>query len=266
MGPAGFPRRVFPVEEDPVLFETATRKRILIVDDDPAILGALSLALEDEYDIQTCRDGANALSLLPLLQPDLILLDLKMKGLDGILTLHAIRRAYLTLPVIIVTGWSTKEWAERAADLGVSGYLKKPLDMDQLARRLAEVLRTNDQTPPAPPASLGLSNEFVRPVVRRAVLYLHRNFSRKVTLREVAAAADVTPFHLCRVFRLEVGRTPMAYLKELRIERAKTLLRSGATPVSAIASHLGFTYPHHFSRVFKARTGSTPAQFRSVRS
>lgn len=249
-----------------MLFETVVRKRILVVDDDPAILEALSFALQDDYDVQTCRDGADALSLLPLFQPDLILLDLKMKGLDGILTLHAIRRAHPTLPVVIVTGWSTKEWAERAADLRVSGYLKKPFDIDQLTHRLAEVLRANDQATPASPASFALSNELVRPVVKRALVYLHRNLSRKLTLREVAAAVNITPFHLCRVFRLEVGRPPMAYLKELRIEQAKTLLRSGARPVSAIASHLGFTYPHHFSRVFKARTGSTPAQFRNVRS
>jgi len=96
----------------------------------------------------------------------------------------------------------------------------------------------------------------------KALAYLHHNFSRKLTLREIAAALDVTPFHLCRAFKLEVGRTPMTYLNEIRIEWAKMLLRSGARPVSAIAHQLGFAYPHHFARVFKACTGSTPAQFR----
>lgn len=243
-------------------FETAARKRILIVDDDPAVREALSFALEDGYDVQTAHDGTAALAVLAFFRPDLILLDLKMKGLDGIQTIESLRRTHPILPVIIMTGWSTKEWAERAADLGVSGYLRKPLDLDRLAHRLTELFQANGQVPPCPPAPVPLPDGSVPPVIRRAFFYLHQNFCRPLTLREVAAAVGVTPAHLCRVFKQEVGRSPMAYLNDLRIERAKTLLRSGAHPVSALASQLGFAYPHHFSRVFRARTGSPPTLFR----
>jgi two-component system response regulator YesN len=54
----------------------------------------------------------------------------------------------------------------------------------------------------------------------------------------------------------------MGYLTGLRIERAKVLLRDGVRPVSQVAFQIGFAHPHHFSRVFKARTGSAPARFR----
>ncbi len=237
---------------------TASRKRVLIVDDDPAVREALSFALEDLYDIETAENGTMALSLLPLFQPDLILLDLKMRGLDGIQALEEIRCGQPALPVIIMTGWSSQEWAERAADLGVSGYLKKPLDIDQLKARLTDLLQANDQAP----ASASLPTGSLSPAIKKALSYLHQNGARQLTLGEIAAAADVTPAHLCRLFRQEVGRTPMAYLTELRIERAKLLLRDGARPVSRVASQLGFTNPHHFSRVFKAHTGSAPARFR----
>jgi YesN/AraC family two-component response regulator len=240
----------------------AARKRILIVDDDTAVREALTCALEDAYDIETAGNGTTALSLLPLFQPDLILLDLKMRGLDGIQTLEEIRCGQRALPVIIVTGWSSQEWAERAADLGVSGYLKKPPDLDQLIGRIAEVFRTNDQTTEIAPASMLIPEESSHPLVRKTLAYLHRNFARQLTLRGVAAAVEVTPAHLCRLFRQEVGSTPMGYLTGLRIERAKVLLRDGVRPVSQVAFQIGFAHPHHFSRVFKARTGSAPARFR----
>jgi len=71
------------MDEDPIVADISSRKRILIVDDDPAVLDALSFALGDYYDTQTCRDGANPLALLYVYQPDLILLDLSVPHACG---------------------------------------------------------------------------------------------------------------------------------------------------------------------------------------
>lgn len=104
-----------------------------------------------------------------------------------------------------------------------------------------------------------------RAKVERAREYLHAYFAENVTLRKLAAVAELSPYHFLRSFRAEVGITPHAYLMQTRIERGRMLLRSGASIVDA-ALQTGFVDQSHFTRQFKRFTGVTPARYRPHRS
>src|SRR6266566_1352106 len=105
----------------------ADRPRILVVDDEASIrdLLAKTLALA-EYDVDTAPDGRSALERLRLYPYDLLIADLKMPGLDGLAVIREAKRLNADLPVIIITGYSTKAAAIEAVNLGVAGYLTKP--------------------------------------------------------------------------------------------------------------------------------------------
>lgn len=103
--------------------------KILVVDDDPGNLGALSRLLHVAYDVQTAQTGKRALELaVETPGPDLILLDLKMPGMDG----HEVHRqlrdnpATRDIPVIFVTGEDSHEDEERALEEGAVDYVAKP--------------------------------------------------------------------------------------------------------------------------------------------
>ncbi|MDR6101919.1 AraC-like DNA-binding protein [Agrobacterium larrymoorei] len=93
--------------------------------------------------------------------------------------------------------------------------------------------------------------------------YLNDNFDTDVGLEELASMAGLSRAHLIRAFRREFHITPHAYLTDIRIRRARHLLRKGESPAS-VALECGFADQAHFTRHFKARTGVTPGQFRAA--
>ncbi len=96
--------------------------------------------------------------------------------------------------------------------------------------------------------------------VARARDYFHANSCKNITLEELANIAFLSPFHLLRVFREETGITPHAYQTQIRIERAKYLLREGFT-ITQTALATGFFDQAHFSKQFKRYVGISPGKF-----
>jgi AraC-like DNA-binding protein len=102
--------------------------------------------------------------------------------------------------------------------------------------------------------------------VDRARGFLHHQLSDPdLSLAGVAAAAHVTPAHLVRRFRAELGITPMAYLWQRRVATGIDLLTNTGLPVGVVAARCGFKSVYHFSRRVKERTGSSPTALRSAR-
>ena len=117
------------------------RPRILVVDDDPAVLELLGKSLQlSDYEVDLCSDGPSGLERLSASDYDLLIVDLKMPGMDGLSVIREARRRNLELPVIIVTGFSTEANAIEAINLGVSGYLTKPFRIPRLLNVTARAL------------------------------------------------------------------------------------------------------------------------------
>ena len=119
----------------------AGRPRVLVVDDEASIRELLSKTLAlAEYDVDTAPDGRAAIERLRLGSYDLMIADLKMPGLDGLSLIREAKRLKTELPVIIITGFSTKSSAIEAVNLGVAGYLTKPFRVPQVLAAAARAL------------------------------------------------------------------------------------------------------------------------------
>lgn len=118
-----------------------SRKRVLVVDDEASIRDLLSktLALAD-YEVDTTGDGAAALDRMRGAAYDLLIADLKMPGMDGLTLIRQARRIKPSLPVIIITGFSSESSAIEAVNLGVDGYLTKPFRVPQVLAAAAKAL------------------------------------------------------------------------------------------------------------------------------
>jgi len=115
---------------------------ILVVDDSADNVAMLSLDLQQQgYRVVTGTNGEEAVSVATFTRPDLILMDISMPELDGLAATRKIREqdALRDVPVIAITAFGTDGFRRAAYDVGVSGYLTKPIDfakMHQLVRRL----------------------------------------------------------------------------------------------------------------------------------
>lgn len=96
--------------------------------------------------------------------------------------------------------------------------------------------------------------------ISRARTYLEENYMDNVSLSEVAAFAGMSRFHLIRVFKKQTGFSPHAYLEQIRVNRAKELLKSGL-PIVDTAYELGFVDQSHLTKTFKKFAGTTPGQY-----
>ena len=85
---------------------------------------------------------------------------------------------------------------------------------------------------------------------------------RDVSLAELAAAANLSPFYFARVFKATTGVSPHHFQQRVRIERARSLLTTSALPITEIAMRVGYGSGQSLARVFRKATGSTPAEYR----
>ncbi|MBI3599391.1 MAG: UDP-3-O-[3-hydroxymyristoyl] N-acetylglucosamine deacetylase, partial [Nitrospinae bacterium] len=124
---------------------------ILIVDDEENILSSLEGILTDEgFSILKAKDGAEALKMIKSGNPDLVLLDIWIPGLDGIQTLKAIKKIRADLNVIMMSGHGTIETAVRATKLGAFDFIEKPLSLESVistVRSALEHAKSVQETP-----------------------------------------------------------------------------------------------------------------------
>jgi AraC family transcriptional regulator len=148
-----------------------------------------------------------------------------------------------------------------------------------LARRIAGELSATDAA--APTAVEGLALELVSAAVRAApngvpsarppwlaavIEQLHAEPDGAVSVAQLAAAANVHPAHLARMFRRHYGVSIATYLRRLRLDRAAAKLAGSDAPVARIAAEEGFADQSHFTRAFTCHTGVTPARYRRLTS
>jgi len=98
------------------------------------------------------------------------------------------------------------------------------------------------------------------PAVRRVRAFLHATPTRAVSLEELAQIAGLSPFHLCRAFRREIGLSPYAYHLQVRVAWAKTLIGRGL-PIVRAATEAGFADQSRFGRHFMRVVGTTPGRY-----
>ena len=115
--------------------------RLLLVDDDLGFRDAAGQALRRQgFQLCEAECGERALDLIPKDNPDLVILDLRMSGIDGITTLSLIRRTHPDLPVLILTGTGSPEHALAGSQLGIVDFIQKPVDMKVLGARILELM------------------------------------------------------------------------------------------------------------------------------
>ena len=118
-------------------------KKILVVDDEPAVLFALSEALVDKrrgLQVVTAANGREAMELLQTEKVHLVVSDLRMPDVDGFELLAHLRRAHPSLPVILMTALGPDETSGRLGDEGALECLSKPFDVEVLRRKIADML------------------------------------------------------------------------------------------------------------------------------
>jgi AraC family transcriptional regulator len=98
--------------------------------------------------------------------------------------------------------------------------------------------------------------------IRRSVELMHTQLDQDLTLKELAAASYLSPFHFARLFKKLTGSSPHNYLAGIRATRAQLLLAETDLSVTEIGARVGYLSGSHFTKAFRIATGATPREFR----
>ena len=99
--------------------------------------------------------------------------------------------------------------------------------------------------------------------IRRSVELMHTQLDQELTLKALAAASYLSPFHFARLFKKLTGSTPHNYLAGIRATRAQLLLAGTELSVTEVGAQVGYLSASHFTKAFRLATGTTPREFRT---
>ncbi|MHB8063389.1 MAG: response regulator [Ruminiclostridium sp.] len=106
------------------------------------------------------------------------------------------------------------------------------------------------------------NNKIQKITLRKAIDYIHEHYNEQVTLNEVAENIYVTTYYISRMFKKELGTNFVDYLNDIRIEKAKELLKDIKYKTYEVAELVGISSPHYFSKLFRKHAGITPSEYR----
>ena len=239
---------------------------VLVVDDEElsriAVRTLLSRLFPDAVLAGEAENGRVAVELALSLRPDIVLMDIRIPAMNGIDAASAILDALPSTRVIVVSAYDSFGFAQRAINIGVSGYLLKPVSETDFAavfgKALAEVQVRIGAAQEPTGASASLPSGGKRDTIERAISSLPL---RELGLERLADALGMNPQQLSRLFKELFGIRFVEYSTSLRIAAAKAALADQDVTVEELCHRLGWTDPAHFSKVFKERTGMTPKAY-----
>ena len=177
--------------------------KLLLIEDDASMQTALQRALSRRgMEISACTDGRLALAQWTAAQPDVVVLDLSLPGLDGLQVLEQARRQGLTTPVLILTARGTVGDRIIGLNSGADDYLPKPFDLDELEARLRALSRRRVKSRAESGSSAYMAGE-LRYEKESGAIY-HQGLVLELTPRELALlqALIVKPGHAVSKERL----------------------------------------------------------------
>lgn len=254
--------------------------RLLIADDEKNIRNGLLSLPWNTIGIQKVYQAENGLEALEILegkQIDIVISDIKMPGLSGLELAEFVQKNSLDTAVVLLTGFSEFEYAQKALRNGVLDYMLKPLrpkDILSTVLKVKETLEKRRYKEKVVEQYEGVANSrdyqeqiswHFRGVNEQAMEILKdmaQNFSQGVSLNSLAEKYHYSVAYLSRMIKKETGFSFSEILNSIRLAQAAELLQKDCGKISMAGEMAGFSDQKYFSQVFKKAFGVSPGEFR----
>ena len=230
----------------------------------------LKFELEADFEVRTAADGNEALRKLDESTPDIILTDLMMPGMDGIELCRRLKSNphTVSIPLIILTAKHDLGVKIEGLTIGADDYITKPFNLDVLRLRMKRLIEltakgaTRTLVDPEPEAIkiTPLDEKFIE----KAMKYVSDNLdSSHLSVEELSGHLGMSRVRLYKKIKQITGKTPIEFIRIIRLKRAAQLLRESQLNVSEIAYQTGFNNPKAFSKYFKEEFGILPSAYQN---
>ena len=244
--------------------------KIMIVDDEPKIRRGMKTLLEEQDGFEVIGIYDNAMSsLLDMAekQPNVLITDIKMPEYSGLDLIEKIREKDKNLYIIILSGYGSFKYAQRAIRSGVYRYLTKPTNPRELISVLREIdLKIEGINRTVSKSEENESVEVGNLLIRKALDYIELHYAEKIGLKTLSDALYISPNYFSDLFRRHMKVKFSDFLIEYRLKKACILLKKPEYKVSEIAEMVGFRDSTYFSTVFKKTYNLTPLEYKNTKN
>lgn len=252
----------------PLADKKERRPKILFVDDNRDMREFLRDEFSDEYEVHTASDGVEALKKVNQEEYKTVVSDIMMPNMNGIELCRTLKANPETvdIPVILLTAKQDTNDMIEGLTLGADDYITKPFNNEVLGLRIKRLIRLQSRglkgTRIEPTPSEVKITSLDKQLVAKAVKYVEDNMARpELSVEELSANLGMSRVHLYKKLVALTGKTPIEFIRVLRLKRAAQYLRESQLNVSEIAFKLGFNNPKYFSKYFKAEFGISPSEY-----
>ena len=215
-------------------------------------------------------NGKEALDVLAKIEDvSLVVSDVMMPVMDGLQLFRQIKRNinYSHIPVILLTAKSSEENIVEGLEEGAADYITKPFSLAVLRLRIRKILEWTQQThhniasgieiKPSEITVSSLDEELIANVIAK----IEDNISDvNYSVAQLSSAVGMTRGHLYKKLMAITGKSPIEFIRIIKMKRGKSLLDQGKTNISEVADMVGFS-AKQFSHYFKATYGDTPSDY-----
>lgn len=237
---------------------------IVIVDPDKEMIRLLNEEMDWEglqCRLETAVDSAEkGIERIRMTRPRLVITEIELPGMNGLELIRRLREEEYDGDFVILTERRVFEEARQAVQLGVKGFLTKPLNREEAGQTFRRILRRNGEE------EQGDSGESVHGaesrLVRQAVSYINTHLYQELSLTVLCEAMGVSPSYFSRLFKKETGVGFLKYVRMKKLERARQLLKNPAYRTSQVAEMMGYHNYSYFYQIYKAQFGFSPGERR----
>lgn len=246
---------------------------VLIVEDNNELRAFLKSQLQRFYRILEAENGKEGLAIAANKLPDLILSDIMMPQMDGIELLDALKNSTETshIPVILLTAKSSVENKIEGLNYGADYYITKPFDTNFLMasienlikqrKKIFERLQTNVKTIALEPGEIIITTkdeQFLKDII---TIVENSLTDPEFNIDVIANSLNMSRVTFNRKFKSLTNITPVEFVRDMRIKKAKQFLDAGETDIADIAYKVGFNGAGYFSTCFKESCKISPSDY-----
>lgn len=250
--------------------------KVIIVEDEDIIRKGIAYTMD--WTSMGCTivgeaaSGEEGLSKISELNPDIVLVDIMMPGMDGIVMIRKAKEDGIgDFKSVILTSYAEFDYAKKAIDLDVSAYLMKPASEEEIQKSIKKIIEEIEKENVLKQykekkdlsdigriyIKSGKDNDYVQQVIDRT----KERFAEKISIETLSDELGVSASYLSRKFKEATGHTYLDFLNEYRVREAVKLLETGKYKVYEVSDMTGFTDYKHFNAVFKRYTEMSPSDF-----
>ena len=231
------------------LAQPAEKGPVLLVDDDPSIrLLCTKILGMKGLEVHTASDGEEAIRKVAAGDYRIVLLDLKLPGMDGIECLKRLKAEGCRADIVMVTGYGNVPTAVEAMKMGARDFIEKPFQPEDLLSMVEDILLKQIRD----------ADLIDDPVVG----YIQQHATEIGSRKDVASRLGVSLEQVSSRVQEVTGQSFRQFLHTCRLDLAKKLLETTELDISTISGRTGFQTVQHFSRVFSKRAGVSPKNYR----